>query len=731
MALALGMAWKRRTGQRFGLRMRFTLFVVLLFACLTAITLVTASVLDYQDEQAKSVAHVHSIGATVSRLAVPQLANHHYLILSQELESIAASGLVQQAYVWDPRRTILVDSDPKTGIFEQQEINPLLLAAYSAKEDQTLVETGRISVAMPVWSADGSTVAGAVLVSAERTAITSQLHSIWLRNAIVSVCLLAVAVPVLLHFGNGFLKPIKRLTSIAHQVSAGEFDVKFPVERTDEIGVLARAYRDMVSEISSNMEQINKLAFTDSVTGLPNREAFRQHFARYMRQADGSPRPLTVMFIDLDRFKRINDSYGHDCGDILLREVASRFEAVLQTFGRSETGFTAGYGMQIRYLARLGGDEFALIYPAGEDRRDEILALAAEILKAVEEPCDVNGLQLSIGASIGIANFPSNGRDFSAILKNADIAMYAAKNTGGSSCFTFGQIAADVKAQERLALEAELPMALAAGQITVFFQPKVSAATGEVTGAEALARWIHPERGLLTPAAFIAIAEETGLILRLGDRVLELACRQGREWLDEGRGLSLAVNVSMRQLEWPEFPSRVLEILDRTGFPPSLLELEVTESVAMADPERVRSATERLRMAGIRFAIDDFGTGYSSLAHLQRMHFDTFKIDRSFVAGLGEDKSNRAIVQTILAMAQSLDYDVVAEGVETEFQLDFLRLSGCKTVQGFLLGKPMAAETFIKWRAAHEGEGYEDLPALASSSTVPMENAGGAAIHAA
>ncbi|MEH0071494.1 GGDEF domain-containing protein [Pannonibacter sp. Pt2-lr] len=189
----------------------------------------------------------------------------------------------------------------------------------------------------------------------------------------------------------------------------------------------------MVGEISSNMEQINKLAFTDSVTGLPNREAFRQHFARYMRQADGSPRPLTVMFIDLDRFKRINDSYGHECGDILLREVASRFEAVLQTFGRSETGFTAGYGMQIRYLARLGGDEFALIYPAGEDRRDEILALAGEILKAVEEPCDVNGLQLSIGASIGIANFPSNGRDFSAILKNADIAMYAAKNAGGAA----------------------------------------------------------------------------------------------------------------------------------------------------------------------------------------------------------------------------------------------------------------------------------------------------------
>jgi diguanylate cyclase (GGDEF)-like protein len=702
MAFALGKAWKRQTGERFGLRMRFTLFVVLLFACLTGATLVTASILDYQDEEAKSVAHVHSIGATVSRLAIPQLANHHYLILSQELESIAASGLVLQAEVWDPRRTILVDSDPKTGIFDQPEINPLLLAAYTAEEDQTLVEQDQIRIAMPVWTPDGGAVAGAVLVTALRPGISRQLQNIWLRNSIVALCLLAVAVPVMLHFGNGFLKPIKRLTAIAHQVSAGDFDVKFPVERTDEIGVLARAYRDMVSEISSNMDQINKLAFTDSVTGLPNREAFRQHFARYMRQADGSPRPLTVMFIDLDRFKRINDSYGHDCGDLLLREVASRFESVLSLFGRSATGFTAGYGMQMRRLARLGGDEFALIYPAGEDRRDEVLALASAILKAVEEPCDVNGLRLSIGASIGIASFPANGRDFNVILKNADIAMYAAKNAGGSCCFTFGQIEADVKAQERLALEAELPLALASGQITAYFQPKVSAATGAVTGAEALARWNHPERGLLSPAAFIAIAEETGLILRLGDRILEVACQQGREWLDHGNPLSLAVNVSMRQLEWPEFPARVLEILERTGFPASLLELEVTESVAMADPERVRGATGKLRKAGIRFAIDDFGTGYSSLAHLQRMPFDTFKIDRSFIAGLGEDKSNGAIVQTILAMAQNLDYEVVAEGVETELQLDFLRRSGCKTVQGYLLGKPMSAESFVEWRMSRE-----------------------------
>jgi EAL domain-containing protein (putative c-di-GMP-specific phosphodiesterase class I) len=300
--------------------------------------------------------------------------------------------------------------------------------------------------------------------------------------------------------------------------------------------------------------------------------------------------------------------------------------------------------------------------------------------------------------------------------------MYAAKAAGGNAVRIFNRTDGDVQARERLRMETELRMALASDQITVFFQPKIDCASGKVTGAEVLARWNHPKRGLLTPGAFIEIAEETGLILRLGDRVLELACRQGREWIDMGHPLPLAVNVSMRQLEWAGYTDRVLEILSETGFPPEMLELELTETVAMADPEHVRQATQRLRRAGIRFAMDDFGTGYSSLAHLQNLPFDTFKIDRSFIAGVGEEGSHRRIVETILAMARSLDYEVVAEGVETEEQLAFLRASGCKTAQGYLFGMPMAATMFAAWRrpylVAAEGQPSSVRPVQARSAAV-------------
>ncbi|MEP3301644.1 MAG: EAL domain-containing protein, partial [Roseibium sp.] len=255
-------------------------------------------------------------------------------------------------------------------------------------------------------------------------------------------------------------------------------------------------------------------------------------------------------------------------------------------------------------------------------------------------------------------------------------------------------------ARERLQVEADLRRALLEDQITVFYQPKVDCSSGSVVGAEALARWNHPTRGLLNPGYFIDVAEETGLIIGLGEIVLRMACQQGKTWLDEGRGMPLAVNVSVRQLEKPGFTEQVLQVLKETGFPADQLELEVTETVAMANPEITQSTTQPLREAGVRFALDDFGTGYSSLAHLQKLPFDTFKIDRSFIWGLGNEDSNRLIVQTILAMAQSLNFDGVAEGVETVEQQQFLRDNGCATAQGYLFSAPMAADVFAKWRDA-------------------------------
>ena len=694
------------------LRARFMLLVAGLFLALSVVMIMVASYLDLRDEEQRIVSDARAIGATVSRLAVPHLTNHHYLILEQELESIAASGVVEMAQVLDPARAVTIDSDPETSYFDEQETHPLVAEAIATGMPQIRQTRESVEIALPVREMVDDSILGFAFVSVKRAPVNGMLMSIWGRNIIITLVLLVFCIPVTFHIAENFIRPIKALTQTAHTVSAGNFDAPFPVNRRDEIGVLARAYRDMVGTIRDNMVRIHELAFVDPVTGLPNRESFRQHFTSNMYGRDGSPKRMSVLFVDLDRFKRVNDSYGHDHGDALLREVACRLRKLLDEHGNNRN--TAGTSRPDRELekapgqtglsplvARLGGDEFAIVIPAGASM-ENVFSLAEQLVLCVEQPLEINGLTMTVGASIGVSTYPDDGEDYTAILKNADIAMYAAKRTGGNRACFYGEIESDSFSRERIRLEAELKKALIRNEIEIFFQPKVDCRSLQVIGAEVLARWAHPERGLLTPNFFIDVAEESDLITKLGDRVLELACLQGREWLDHGLKVPLAVNVSIRQLEKPGFTSRVLKILDMTGFPADLLQLEVTETVAMADPERVSEATKPLLEAGITFAIDDFGTGYSSLAHLQRLPFNTFKIDRSFISGLAGDQHSRSIVQTILAMARSLSYEVVAEGVETEEQRDFLAENGCTTAQGFLFARPMPARQFDTWCRAFQ-----------------------------
>ncbi|WP_208995078.1 putative bifunctional diguanylate cyclase/phosphodiesterase [Roseibium hamelinense] len=687
------------------MRTRFVMLVACLFLVLSVVMIAVASYLDLRDEENRVIADSQSIGATVSHLAVPHLENHHYLILEQELESIAASGIVTLVHVYDPQRSILIDSDPQTSYFDDIAIDPLLLKAIEVGETQTLTKPEMVSMAFPVRAEAEGEVLGGALVTVPRPNPEGVIFTIWKRNAIIAAVLLLFCLPVVFHFGNNFLRPIKLLTQTAHRVSAGDFDAPFPTERQDEIGVLARAYQNMVGTIRKNMSQIHKLAYVDSVSGLPNREAFRQHFKSLKSVKELRNKKFAVMFIDLDRFKRVNDSYGHDYGDLLLQEIGTRFQEALKSCGLPHGVFVqpdrrprdTNYDVAVQScVARLGGDEFGVIMPL-VDEREAVLNVADQLTKAVETPFVINGYALSVGVSIGAAIYPDDGSDYTAIMKNADIAMYSAKHAGGNSLRFFDQVDRSGQAEDRLVVEAELRHALRGDELTVYYQPKVNCETSEVVGAEALVRWNHPERGLLAPGAFIDVAEETGLITRLGDRVLKLACAQGRSWLDQNRIIPLSVNVSVRQLQNPQFAADVLKTLHETGFPPHLLELEVTETVAMADPDIVYRITGPLRDAGIRFALDDFGTGYSSLAHLRQLPFDTFKIDQSFIQELGKSEGSRSIVQTILAMAQTMEYDVVAEGVETREQQAILQSIGCGTAQGYLFGVPMDADIFSAW----------------------------------
>lgn len=386
-----------------------------------------------------------------------------------------------------------------------------------------------------------------------------------------------------------------------------------------------------------------------------------------------------MAFADLDRFKRVNDALGHGAGDRLLQVVAERLRACV----RDEDT-----------VARIGGDEFVIALEDVEDGA-ALATVADKILEVVAQPVDVDGHRLHVSISLGISLFPGDGQDAETLLKNADHALYLAKDLGRNT-YQLCTPELNRRSMERLQLEKGLRRALERRELVLYYQPEYDARSGVIVGAEALVRWRHPEAGLLLPERFIPLAEETRLILPIGDWVLDAACRQAAEWrrsrLPE---LRLAVNLSGLQFQQQDLPHSIRRVLEGTGAAPGLMEVEITESVAMRDVDVVRAHMRELRTLGVRIAIDDFGTGYSSLSALRRFPIQTLKIDQSFVAGIGGDRQG-ALVEAIVTMAHSLQLEVVAEGVESESQLDFLRSTGCDAVQGYYLGPPVPAEDFMK-----------------------------------
>jgi diguanylate cyclase (GGDEF)-like protein/PAS domain S-box-containing protein len=448
-----------------------------------------------------------------------------------------------------------------------------------------------------------------------------------------------------------------------------------------------RGYRGVgtdVTERKASEDRIRYLAQHDELTGLPNRTSFHQAVSHAIEQARRHERSLAVLFIDLDRFKNINDTLGHDAGDAVLRDVAQRLRACLR-------------GADL--VARQGGDEFVVLMEDYHTTAD-VTGVARKILEAFSQPFHLRGQEFVLSASIGIGTFPFDGRDMQALLKAADIAMYRAKEAGRNN-FQFYSPQMNVHSFERLALEAALRRALERDELRLHYQPKLDLATRRPIGAEALVRWQHSDLGLVPPLEFIPIAEETGLIAEIGGWVLAEACRQARAWMDAGRGaLHVAVNLSGRQFARESLLEDVVFALEHSHLPPQLLELEITESAVMQNPEHASSILSALDRLGVSIAIDDFGTGYSSLAYLKRFPVSTLKIDRSFVKDLPEDPEDAAITRAVIALARSLRLRVVAEGVETRAQLEYLAAHGCDQVQGFFTGKPMENGEFEAFVAA-------------------------------
>ena len=425
-------------------------------------------------------------------------------------------------------------------------------------------------------------------------------------------------------------------------------------------------------------EQVKFLAYYDALTGLPNRTLFRDRLSKALASARRRKEKVALLFLDLDRFKTINDSLGHSVGDLLLKEVAER----LKKWAREQDT-----------VARLGGDEFVVVLTALMDIGDAAVA-ADRILKAMTPDCIVQGHLLSISCSLGISVFPDNGREPETLLKNADAAMYCAKEQGRNN-FQFFTQEMNVQAVERMTLENSLRVALERNELFLVYQPQMDIATGQITGAEALLRWQHPVLGLVPPDKFIPIAENSGLIIPIGEWVLKTACVQARQWQDEGLpAIPVAVNVSAIQLRHNRFLQVVEKVLDEAGLRSQYLELELTEGLLFSNADLTLSLLQELSEMGLKLSIDDFGTGYSSLSYLRHFPVCKLKIDRSFVQAMTVNSDDAAITSTIINMGKSLNLTVIAEGVENEEQMSFLRDHGCDEIQGYYFSRPLAVADF-------------------------------------
>ena len=439
-----------------------------------------------------------------------------------------------------------------------------------------------------------------------------------------------------------------------------------------------------ITERKRSEERVHHLAHYDTVTDLPNRTLLQDRLGQAIAQAEREHKHVGVLFLDLDRFKNINDSLGHHLGDRILRAVAERLGSVLRD------GDT---------VARLGGDEFVLVLPGLRMPEDSGI-VAEKLFSAMNHPFELEGHHLTVTPSIGVSVYPGDGTTSDELIRNADAAMYHAKGLGRNN-YQFYQAEMNARALETLSLESELRRALEAGEFELHYQPQFDHATGELVGAESLVRWRHRERGLIPPGQFIPIAEERGLIGALGEWTLREACRQQRAWQNAGlKVVPVAVNLSAPQFHDPLLPTKIEAILRDSGVPATLLHLELTESMLMQDSETALATLRRLGAMGIRFALDDFGTGYSSLAYLHRFELHYLKIDRSFVAEITSSRDSAAIAGLIVALGKNLGLTLVAEGVETEEQRAALGALGCDRLQGYLLGRPVPAEAFARQLSA-------------------------------
>ncbi len=502
------------------------------------------------------------------------------------------------------------------------------------------------------------------------------------------VALVGLACLVALYVQRTLVQPVRWLGATARRIEAGDYQIEQQdTRRGDEIGELLRTFGRMGQSIARHDREVRQMAYTDSLTGLTNRLAFREALDHRLLGARASGQGLALLFIDIDEFKRVNDTLGHEAGDEALLQFAQRIAAAVQQDGGDDA-----------LLARFGGDEFVILI-GNEAGRVENMAtsLAKRLVADLGSPLQVQGREIFLGSSIGITLFPEDATDATGLLKNGDIAMYQAK-LAGKSCFRYYSRALDHAVERRLHLEQELRGAWERGELHLVYQPIFRTADRMLIGVEALLRWQHPVLGAIPPSMFIDIAEQSGLIQTLGPKVLHAACLRARQWPCNGAGeeLFVSVNVSPRQLRSGDLAAAVEQCLHVSGLAASRLHLELTETAVIGDEMLAASLLEKLHRTGVKVWLDDFGTGFSGLSHLRQVPVDGVKIDKSFVADLQRDPDDLALTSAIIAMAHALGITVVAEGIEHQAQFELLNERGCDLVQGYWLARPLDSDDLVR-----------------------------------
>jgi diguanylate cyclase (GGDEF)-like protein len=696
-----------------GLQARFivivAVFLLLIMAALGVLLLRQSATQDEILVQSGNEIHemvsgsLRSRGESTVSQAVDSLVNPVYYF---DLDAIGrtARALLQQpnvryVIVYDSDGNILHDGSADIPRFGQRMRDPLAYEAMAADGLHVQQGEGVLEVSSPIrlgqerlgglrvgYSLDelrDAEIASSKRLG-ERLREINARHVAFMGGILGMLLLLAVVASLLVQ--RVFIRPIRSLALAAQDIERGNYETSIDdSRRNDEIGDLVRAFRRMGASIARHDRDTRRMAYTDPLTGLSNRLAFREALDACLTTLRGSARQMALLFADIDDFKRINDTLGHDAGDEALVAFAERIRVV----AREHSGEAAR-------VARLGGDEFVVMvqFESG-DAREAAARLGARIVAEIGRPIGMQGRDVFLGTSIGITVFPDDAADSTTLMKNADIAMYQAK-VAGKNCYRFYNRTMEQAVARRMRLEQDLHGAWGRGELGLVYQPVYSLADRSLVGAEALLRWHHPEHGQVAPAVFVDVAEQRGLIEEIGGEVLRRAIQDAAGWREGSSAAApfVSVNVSPWQLRNYRLAELVAGALKTSTLPPECLHLELTETAVIGDEPRARGVLASLRELGVRVWLDDFGTGFSGLSHLRRMAVDGVKIDRSFIADVLDDPDDLALATAIIAMAHSLGMTVVAEGVEQEGQYALLRERGCDLAQGFWLGHPVDAAEF-------------------------------------